>query len=66
MRNLHNDAKSQSIHIMPTTDHSDLKHFKKQLTTKTRNFTSVALTPSGKTALLNVQTAPYAPQHDQC
>jgi hypothetical protein len=42
MRNLHNDTKSRSIHIMLTTDHSASKHFKKQLTTKTRNFTSVA------------------------
>jgi hypothetical protein len=61
MRNSQNDTKSRSIHIMLTTEHSDLKHFKNQLKTKTRNFTSVALMLSGKMALLNDQTAHYAP-----
>jgi hypothetical protein len=28
MRNSHNDTKSRTIHIMPTTEHSALKHFK--------------------------------------
>jgi hypothetical protein len=42
MRNSQNDTKSWSIHIMLTTEHSDLKHFKNQLKTKTRNSTSVA------------------------
>jgi hypothetical protein len=55
MRNLQNDTKSRSIHIMLTTKHSDLKHFKNQLKML-----------SGKTALLNDQMAHYAPQHDQC
>jgi hypothetical protein len=65
MRNSQNDTKSRLIHIMPTTAHSDLKHFKNQLKTKTRNSTSVALMLNGKTALLNVQTAHYVQQHDQ-
>jgi hypothetical protein len=42
MRNSQNDTKSRLIHIMPTTEHSDLKYFKNQLKTKTRNSTSVA------------------------
>jgi hypothetical protein len=46
--------------------HSDLKHFKNQLKTKTRNSTSVALMLNGKTALLNVPTEHYVQQHDQC
>jgi hypothetical protein len=31
MRNSQNDTKSRLIHIMLTTEHSDLKHFKNQL-----------------------------------
>jgi hypothetical protein len=65
-RNLQNDTKSGLILIMPTTAHSDLKHFKNQLKTKTRNSTSVALMLNGKTVLLNVQTEHYVQQHDQC
>jgi hypothetical protein len=34
MRNSQNDTKSQLIHIMPTTAHSDLKYFRNQLKTK--------------------------------
>jgi hypothetical protein len=42
MRNSQNDTKSRLIHIMLTTEHSDLKHFKNKLKAKTRIFTSVA------------------------
>jgi hypothetical protein len=51
---------------MPTTAHSDLKHFKNQLITKTRNSISVALMLNGKTALLNIPTEHYVQQHDPC
>jgi hypothetical protein len=66
MRNSQNDTKSWLIFIMPTTGHSDLKHFKNQLKTKTRNSTSVALMLNGKTAFLNVQTEHYVQQQDPC
>jgi hypothetical protein len=42
MRNSHSDTKSRSNHIMPKTEHFVPKHFKKKLTTKTNNLTSVA------------------------
>jgi hypothetical protein len=66
MRNSQNDTTSRLILTMPITAPSDLKHFKNQLKTKTRNSTSVALMLDGKTALLNVPTEHYAQQHDQC
>jgi hypothetical protein len=34
-------SKTRSIHIMSTTEHSTLKHFKDRLITKARNFTAV-------------------------
>jgi hypothetical protein len=51
---------------MLTKAHSDLKHFKNQLITKTRNSISVVLMLNGKTAVLNVPTEHYVQQHDPC
>jgi hypothetical protein len=52
MRNSQNDTTSRLILIMPKTVHSNLKHFKNQLKTKTRNFTSVVLMLNGKNGLV--------------
>jgi hypothetical protein len=43
MRNSHKDTKSRSIHIMLTTEHSDLKHFKTSIEDKNQklHFTGV-------------------------
>jgi hypothetical protein len=62
---------AQRYHVTVNSYHADNGAFRSetyqiQLKTKTRNFTSVASMLSSKTALLNDQTAHYAPQHDQC
>jgi hypothetical protein len=47
-------------------EHFALKNFKKVIDNKNQKLHFSGVTPSGKMALLNVQTALYAPQHDQC